>query len=135
MTDILSAPFRLVLNPVVVVIILLALIFAVVLPVASGAMQCLAVSWCEHSVVKHTTDAQAIHDCLESNGPTQKWQSNSWRTPNKFFYVCQLDDGRMGMSIIMRTAQGLKEKTSFIVKNGKVSELFEYLTARATFIG
>lgn len=89
-----------------------------------------------HSIEKHGADAVEIHAALDcGNGPVETWQSRSWRRKNQFFQVCQLEDGRWGLRLVERTLRGLKEKTSFVVKDGSRFALVEYLTARAVRIG
>lgn len=106
------------------------ILLAVVLFVLAGAV---AVKAAPHAIAKHGQDAAAIWDCLDSNGPSEIWQSASWRTPNKYFQVCQISDGRWGFRIIewLERRGVWKERTSFIPGDGSYRTLFEHLTAKA----
>lgn len=88
----------------------------------------------EHAVQKHGTEAVQIRRCLDKPGGTiDVWKFSTWRRPNQFFQICQLEDGRMGLRLIEKLRNGIwKEKTSFVVKSGSPAEVLEYLTARAT---
>jgi hypothetical protein len=88
----------------------------------------------QHAVQKHGTEAIQIRRCLNRPGGTiDVWKFDTWRRPNQFFQVCQLEDGRMGLRLIEKLRNGIwKEKTSFVVKSGSPAEVLEYLTARAT---
>lgn len=90
-----------------------------------------AVRVAPHALAKHGADAAAIHRCLDEQGPSEIWQSASWRTPGKFFQVCQLDDGRWGFRIIERIQAGWKERTSFVPGDGTRRALLEHLLAKA----
>lgn len=87
----------------------------------------------QHAVQKHGSDAIQIRRCLNRPGGTiDVWKLNTWRRPNQFFQVCQMDDGRMGLRLIDKLKNGSwREKTSFVVKSGTPAETLEYLTARA----
>lgn len=84
-----------------------------------------------HSIKRHGEDAAKIHKCLDNNGPEQLWKITGYKRPNHFIETCKLDDGRWGLRIIQRTLKGWQEKTSFVVKRGTLTELREYITARA----
>ena len=84
-----------------------------------------------HSIAKHGADAAAIHNALDCAGPSSVWQSRSWRSQNKFFQTCQLDDGRWGCRIVQVGRNAMRELTSFVVKDGTRLRLVEYLSARA----
>jgi hypothetical protein len=107
------------------IILLLAL-----LAVAGAAV---AVRASPHALAKHGADAAAIWDCLDSNGPSEIWQSASWRTPNKYFQVCQVNDGRWGFRIIewLERRGVWKERTSFIPGDGSYQTLMDHLKAKA----
>ena len=96
-------------------------------PVANG----------QHALIKHEADAQAIHKCLNGQGPHDVWQVNSFQYPNHFIQTCRLDDGRWGIRVIQWTKDKIfREKTSFVIKDGTREQLVEYLTARAEpFLG
>jgi hypothetical protein len=46
-----------------------------------------------------------------------------------------LDDGRWGLSIIERGLYWLKERSSYIVKDGTRKQLIEYISAKETYLG
>lgn len=79
--------------------------------------------------VKHGPVVDAIHRCLERNGPAQVWQSRSWRQPNKQYLTCEYEPGRWGLMIVERVRAGWREVSTFRVKSGSAAELQEYLSA------
>ena len=81
--------------------------------------------------VKHGPVVDAIHRCLENNGPAQVWQSRSWRQPNKQFLTCEYEPGRWGLMIVERVRSGWREVSTFRIKSGRLAELEEYLSAIA----
>lgn len=91
-----------------------------------------AVAATAHAVMKHGEQAKLIRQCLDNGGPHSVWAA--MESTNKFFQACQLNDGRYGIRIIERVKAGWRERTSFIVKDGTLTQLKEYLTARATII-
>ena len=89
----------------------------------------------ETTHAEYHAEAQQIRDCLKS-GVTQLWRSRSWRTPDKFFRVCLLPDGKWGMQIVRYsvTSGTWYEVTAFIVKKsqgGTYVQLREYLSGIA----
>src|SRR5690606_11634682 len=86
-----------------------------------------------HAVAKHGMEAVAIRRACEQHGPDYVFRSLSPKTPDKFFQVCALDDGRYGIRIIECTARGWLEKTAFVAKgalgNGTWDRTYEYLSA------
>lgn len=86
-----------------------------------------------HSVARHGAEAIQIQRILDDpcQGSHSQWQSRSWRTPNKFFQTCQLNDGRWGFRIIDKIRGKWNEKTSFVPGDGSKKHLLEYLTAIA----
>lgn len=78
-------------------------------------------------------EAESIRRCLQDKGIYQVWRSRSWRTPLKFFRLCVLNDGRIGMQVVewSWTSWAWLEKTAFSPKNGTSFELREYLSAIA----
>lgn len=88
-----------------------------------------------HASAKHgEQEVNAIHRCLENNGPAHIFRSRSWRTPNKYYMTCELSDGRWGLSILQKTSKGYLEKTAYIVKDGSLKSLIEWVTARAELV-
>lgn len=85
-----------------------------------------------HATAKHD-EASDIRKCLKDKGIYQMWRSRSWRTPFKFFRLCVLQDGRIGMQVVewSWTSWAWLEKTAFTPKNGTPFELREYLSAIA----
>jgi hypothetical protein len=112
-------------RPVSPIILLLAL-----LAVAGAAV---AVRASPHALQKHGEDAAMIHRCLDDNGPSEIWRSASWRTPNKYFQVCQIGPDRWGFRIIewLERRGVWKERTSFSPGDGSYRALLEHLTAKA----
>ena len=96
-------------------------------PVANG----------QHALIKHEADAQAIHKCLDKNGPYDVWKVDSPEFPNHYIQCTRLTDGRWGIRVIQWTKDKIfREKTSFVIKDGTREQLVEYLTARAEpFLG
>jgi len=89
-----------------------------------------------HAVTKHGADATAIRKCLDNNnGSGNIWAFTSHRRKDHFIRTCQLPDGRHGIQIIQKIADGFKERTAFVVKDGTAFQLKEYITARAVYIG
>lgn len=85
----------------------------------------------EHAT-KHEEAEELIRKC-QVQDPLQVWKSLSWRTPNKFFCVYKLDDGRHGITVVewSKKLGGWFLRTAFVVKGGKVEALLEYLSARS----
>lgn len=78
-------------------------------------------------------EAPRIRRCLENEGAHQVWRSRSWRDPFKFFRICRLDTGKIGLQIVKWSWRSLawREVTAFIIKDGRADQVFEYLTAIA----
>lgn len=113
-------------------LVLAGLLLLAVLAAGYYLVEVAQVGQADHAVIKHGADALAIRQCLDRYGPNEVWQMTSWRRPNHFIRTCQLDDGRWGLQIIQKTRlNGLIEKTSFVVKDGSLFELRQYVTARA----
>lgn len=120
----------------------LPLIFLMLLALAMGALLLYGVDGVtdtvrarpEHSVAKHGDVVQRIHQCLNDKGPSQIWKSKSWRTPNRYFFGCELDDGTWGLSIVDKTKNGWLEKTTFRIKDGTLKQFVEYVSARAELV-
>jgi hypothetical protein len=83
-----------------------------------------------HSVEKHGLDAQRIQSCINSNGPEMVYKDKF--EPDKFYFLCQLDDGRWGMQVNVCDSGDICEKTSFVKGNGTWKELMKYLFNKAT---
>jgi putative hemolysin len=64
-----------------------------------------------HAVTKHGTDADAVRECMENDGPMQVWVKPDGRVMN----ICKLPDGRFGVMV----TDGTREITSFIYRAGK----------------
>jgi hypothetical protein len=82
-----------------------------------------------HAVRRHGADAEAIRDCLDSNGPYQIWSSFDKDT---FYRLCQLEDDRWGLQAITKDAGQWHEKTAFIRGDGSWKTLMEYLQRLGT---
>jgi len=89
----------------------------------------------DHATIAHGLEAIAIRACIAKSGVSQLWKTRSEKPgkANKFFRVCELPDGRMGMQIVQWSWRALayREVTSFVVKDGRPAQLLEYLTAIA----
>jgi hypothetical protein len=88
-----------------------------------------------HAVIKHGEEAVAIRRACNEKGPEQIWRSQSPDQQNKFFQVCRLDDGRLGLRVIACTAKGWLELTAFVpngsLGNGTIERVREYLSGKA----
>jgi hypothetical protein len=89
--------------------------------------------------INHTrkhAEAESIRQCLRDRGASQVWKSRSWRQPNSYFRVCELDDGRIGVMLVKWGGRAAvwRETTSFIIKDGRPQQALEYLSARATLV-
>ena len=87
----------------------------------------LGVMWVATVQNGERADAIQIHTILDDpcRGAHNTYQSRSWRTPNKFFQTCQLDDGRWGFRVIDKIKGIWHEKTSFVPGNGSYTHLVE----------
>jgi len=86
----------------------------------------------EHAVQAHGEEAEAIRKCLNDNGPNSTWQFMPGKKADHYIFCTKMDDGRWGIQIAQRTKAGKwLEKTSFVVKDGRLNQLIEYVTARA----
>lgn len=115
-------------NPLPLLLVLLVALLAV-----AGAV---SVKNGRHAVQKHGWEATAIRQACDGDGPVQVWKSSSSRQKDKFFQVCRLPDGRLGIRII-RCASGVwHEITSFVPNgptgNGTMARIIEYLSPKAT---
>jgi hypothetical protein len=104
-------------------------LLAIILAAVAGGL--VTVSYRNHSIVKHGYDAYAVNRCLDDNGPAQVFQSRNVANDSKYFQTCLMSDGRWGLRVIACQAGRWVEKTSFVVGQGSVGELTEYLSARA----
>ena len=102
----------------------------IILAVVAGGL--VAVNLRNHAMLKHGYEAYLIHRCLDDNGPDEVWQSRNVQHDRKYFQLCQLDDGRWGMRVIVCAAGRFIEKTTFIVGGGSASELTNHLSGKAT---
>lgn len=84
----------------------------------------------DHAVEGHGTDAILIRECLNNNNPTLVLKSR-W-DKNVYFRVCQLEDGRFGIQVLLRKAGQWIEKTTFVPKDGSWAKVSKYLFSRAT---
>ena len=125
-----TSPALLLLLPLAVIMVLMYLFF-VVLAAPPPPVHAPVVT--DPNTARHTqkhVEAEAIRSCLDQHGAAQVWRSRSWREPNKFFRVCQLDDGRLGVMVVKWSARAgvWREVTSFVIKDGRASQTREYLS-------
>lgn len=87
----------------------------------------------DHAVKKHGSDALAVRQSCDNGGRMHLFRSQSYRTPDKFFELCLLDDGRVGLRIRewSKRACDWFERTSFVPGDGSYRAAIEYVTARA----
>ena len=86
----------------------------------------------DHAVEKHGIEAEQIRKCLDTRGADQLWKFTSHRREDHFIQCARLAPDSWGIRIIQRLKDGsYLERTSFIVKNGTLFEMIEYVTARA----
>ena len=92
----------------------------------------------DHSTIAHGLEAVAIRACIAKSGVSQLWKTRSEKPgkSNKFFRVCELDDGRVGMQIVQWSwrAMAYREVTAFVVKDGRPAQLREYLSGIAVMV-
>lgn len=85
----------------------------------------------DHAVERHgISTVSQIRTCLDNNGPYQIWKSKI--DPDKFFLLCQLEDGRWGLQIITNQIRQCFENTCFVPKDGSWARVIEYLRGIAT---
>lgn len=75
----------------------------------------------DHAVERHAGDALAVRSACDEQGIYRRYRSRSPKDPNKFYEICRLPDGRLGLRIVRaacRVAETgqvvLEEVTSFI---------------------
>lgn len=109
--------------------LLLALLALLVL--AGGYMLLLVIDR-DHAVEVHGIEAEQIRKCLNDKGASQLWKFTSHRREDHFIQCAELGPDSWGIRIIQRLKDGnYLERTSFIVKNGTLFEMIEYVSARA----
>lgn len=82
-----------------------------------------------HATAKHGMDAVLIRKCLNENGPWQVWHAKDGR----FFFLCQIQDGRWGFQSARKSGGVWDELTSFVPDgDGSLSSLLRYLKRFAT---
>ncbi len=70
-----------------------------------------------HAPVVHgLSDVEKIHNCINGGKHLMFFRDNLER--NKYYVVCRLPDGRMGLSILFRKLNEWKEKTAFVPSRG-----------------
>ncbi len=104
-------------------------------PLLLLALLTIAVLWGAHAVARHGDEAQQVRSALSCNGPSEVWRFRSWRRQKQAIVTCELPDGRWGLSIIERVWYGLKERSSYIVKDGTRSQLWEYVSSKDVYPG
>lgn len=113
---------------------MLLIVLLLILLAAAGAT--VAVRTGGHAVARHGADAIAIREACDSGNIVQIWRSASWRQKDKFFRVCQLDDGRLGVQIIRCVRAAWVEITAFVpsgqLGDGTMARVLEYLSGQAT---
>lgn len=109
----------------------LALILIALAALAFGVLM-IQVQTRQHAIAKHGLDAAMTRYGCDNFGPDEVLRSRSWKTPNKFFQLCPLEDGRYGLRIIACRAGRWIEVTSFVVKGGSWEETWEYVSGKGT---
>jgi hypothetical protein len=89
-----------------------------------------AVALSTHAVVKHGSEALAIHRCIENNGPMQTWKSTV--EDDVFYELCELPDGRVGMRVMIYRLKEQINRTAFVPKDGSWMKVTDYLSKFAT---
>src|ERR1043165_1317735 len=93
----------------------LALFGLIIVLVATAVGVAVAPSF--HAELRHGTDAQAIRNCLNNNGPEMTFRQRD----GSFLLFCQLQDGRLGMQIVDKAKEwphNWIERTAFIKGDG-----------------
>jgi hypothetical protein len=91
----------------------------------------ITIEWQPHAETgPHAADTASVRYCLENRGPHQIWKDKF--EANKFYLLCQVDDGRWGFSSIIKEGDTWIEKTSFIPRSGSWKDLIAYLEKWAT---
>lgn len=75
-------------------------------------------------------EAEAIHQCVDKNGPYQVWHNKF--DSDTFYNLCQLPDGRWGLEAFRKVGRQLFGKTAFVKGNGSWSEMVRYMQSIAT---
>lgn len=105
--------------------------FLPILLLALIAFALLAITYTSHAVERHgVTEVSAIRSCMRRDGPYQTWRST--RTPNTFYHICELPDGRFGLQVVVDEIAECIEKTCFVKGNGSWKEVTSYLRKFAT---
>jgi len=105
--------------------------FLLIILLILGGILLITVENGSHSIERHGAEAVQIQETLDCQGSFNQWHSRSWRTPNKFFQTCQLDDGRWGFRVVDKIRGQWREITSFVPGDGSYAHLVEYLSAIA----
>ena len=74
-----------------------------------------------HAVNAHGPDALATRKCLETKGPYQTWANLK---ADKYYFPCQLPDGRWG-TLIATKVKGVYEEITSYVKDPGTWAMFE----------
>jgi hypothetical protein len=84
----------------------------------------LAVIYGTHAVARHGTEADMVRECMDRNGPIQRWR---YEDNNRIISVCQMPDGKFGIMVTERA----REVTSYIKnKMRDIRQVEQYLTNR-----
>jgi len=97
----------------------------VVVPPDSVPYNMVAVIKSEHATIKHP-EAKAIRRCLTNKAPLQVWRDKHRK--DHFFRLCKLEDGRIGLQVILKRGRRWFEKTAFVVEDGSWEETIHYLS-------
>lgn len=74
----------------------------------------IATIYCAHAVAQHSSAAQAVRECMNNQGPVAHLV-NPGVTPQRDYFVCEIEPGKYGVQILIKDSQGnWREVTSFV---------------------
>lgn len=93
-------------------------------------------TWGVHATKKHgVADVTMARECLMNDQIHSTWitRSNKPWNKGKHFFLCELPDGRISLSVMIRKADGTwREKTTFVFDN--MARAIEYVSGKAVRI-
>ncbi len=108
-----------------------AVLFLALLAAAVGLVWAILVGPEDHAQTRHGSDAVAIRQCIDRNGPYQVWRGKDKET---WYLTCQLPDGRWGVRSVIwdKALRAFFEKTAFVPEDGAEGDLLGYLAKWGT---
>ena len=98
-----------------------------VMPIMLITIVLAAVIYGTHAVARHGTEADQVRECMDRNGPIQRW---AYPDNNRIVSVCQMPDGKFGIQVTERA----KEVTSFIKNRVRdIRQVEQYLVNRGAY--